>query len=327
MKVFVLITFLFSISLIYAKEYKEDFSHTFQVTQGTTVMLKNGDGDVYVSTWDKDEIKIDVIYHINSKSSRDDDNREFDVEFRQSGDRVYIVGHERKRTTFGFFSIQYIDYRYEISVPAYVKFDIDSDDGEINLEDIRGDIEIKMDDGDIILKNIVNEFTGIKTKDGDVHINTLKWELSIRADDGTVTLENIETTEGEVSASDGHIRIRDSKGDFFVDSDDGDISLVNIAGERLEAKTQDGDVDILFSGEGEVRLGIYTSDGSVNVEFDNPISAQFSLETDDGRIRFDVDNADIFSESKRYVNGDIGEGDGKIKVRTSDGSITISGSY
>ena len=222
MKFFIFITFIFSISILCAKEYKEDFSHTFQVTKGTTVILKNGDGNVNVSTWDKDEIKVDVIYHINSKSSRDDDDREFDVEFRQSGDRVYITGHENKRTTFGFFSIQYIDYHYEITLPPYVDFDIDSDDGDINLEDIKGDLNIRIDDGNVVLKNITNEITDIKTKDGDVNINHLKGILSIRADDGKVTLENIETTEGDVSTSDGRIRIRDSKGDFFVDSDDGD---------------------------------------------------------------------------------------------------------
>jgi DUF4097 and DUF4098 domain-containing protein YvlB len=327
MKFFTLSVFIFSFSAIFAKEYKEDFTHTFQVEKGTTVILKNGDGYVNVRSWDKNEIKVDVFYHINSKSSRDEDDNTFDVEFRQNGDRVYIVGHERRRSAFGFFSIQYIDYRYEISVPSYLAFDIDSDDGDLNLENITGDIHIKADDGDIALKDISNAFTEIKTKDGDVNIKGLKGELSIKADDGTVTLENIDVSDGEVSASDGRIRIRDSKGNFFVDSDDGDISLINIAGEKLEAKTQDGDIDILFAGEGEVSLGIYSNDGSVNVEFDKPISAKFSLETDDGRIKFDVDNADIFKESKRYVTGDIGEGNGRIKVRTSDGSITLNSAY
>lgn len=323
---FLFIGILLSISSLLAKEYKDDFSHTFQVSKGVTIMLDNGDGRVNVNVWDKDEIKVDVFYHVNSKSSREDDEKAFDVEFRQSGDRVYVSGHEQRRRTFGFFSIQYIDYRYEISAPPYVNFDIDSDDGDLNLEDITGDIHIRIDDGDVILKNINNNYTDIKTQDGDVNINTLKGELFVRADDGTVTLENIETSEGEVSASDGRIRIRDSKGDFFVDSDDGDISLINIAGEQLDVKTQDGDVNILFGGQGEVNLGINTNDGSVDVEFDKPVSAQFSLETDDGRIRFDVNNASIFRESKRYINGDIGEGKGRVKVRTNDGAITLSSS-
>jgi len=326
MRLLIILVF-FSISTLFSKEYKEDFSHTFQVSEGTTVMLNNGDGYANINIWDKDEIKVDVIYHINSKSSRDEDERAFDVEFRQNGDRVFIVGHEQKRVNFGFFSIQYIDYRYEISAPAYVNFDIDSDDGDLNIEDSRGDIQIRMDDGDVVLKNIVNKVTDIKTADGDIDIVALKGELFIRGDDGTVTLENLDVSEGEVSTSDGRIRIRDSKGDFFVDSDDGDISLVNIAGEQLEVKTQDGDVNVLFSGEGEVRLGIFTSDGSVDVEFDNPVSAQFTLETDDGRIRFDVNNSDVLRESKHYLTGDIGEGNGRIKVRTNDGSITLSSSY
>lgn len=327
MKLLICGFFIFTFSFLNAKEYQEDFNHVFQVEKGTTIMLKNGDGNVNITTWDRDEVKVDVIYHINSKSSRDDDSENFDMEFRQSGDRVYIIAHERRNTTFGFFSIQYIDYRYEITVPSYVKFDIDSDDGDVNIENITGNIECKFDDGDCVLKNISNDFTDIKTKDGDVNINYLKGELSVRADDGTTTLENLEVSEGEISASDGRIGIRDSQGNFFVDSDDGDISLVNIAGEKLNVKTQDGDVNVLFTGKGEVEVAINTNDGSVDVEFDNPVSAQFTLETDDGRIHFDVNDAKIDRQSKRYVTGDIGKGDGRIRVRTNDGSITLNGSY
>jgi len=315
------------LSLVYGKDYQEDFSHTFQVEKGTSLNLKNGDGHVNISTWDKDEIKVDVFYHVNSKSSRDDDDKVFDVEFRQNGDRVFVEGKERRRTTFGFFSIQYIDYRYEISMPAYVNLDMEGDDGDVNIENLNGNIEMRIDDGDVVLNTINNEYTEIKIKDGDVNINSLKGGLYIRGDDGTVTLANVETNEGEVSTSDGRIRIRDSKGDFFVDSDDGDISLVNIAGEKLDVKTQDGDVDVLFAGEGQVSIAINTNDGSVDIEFDKNISAQFSVETDDGRIRFDVDNADIIRESRRYITGDIGDGNGKLKVRTNDGPITISSSY
>ena len=324
---FLCITLIISLSFLYGKEYQEDFSHTFQVKKGASLKLKNGDGQVNISTWDKDEIKVDVFYHVNSKSSREDDDKVFDVEFRESGDRIFVTGKERNKVHFGFFSIQYIDYRYEISLPAYVNIDVDGDDGDVKIEDLEGNIQMRIDDGDVHLNNIANEFTEIKIKDGDVNINSLKGILYIRADDGNVTLANIETKEGEVSTSDGRIRIRDGKGDFFVDSDDGDISLVNIAGEKLDVKTQDGDVDVLFSGEGEVSIAINSNDGSVDVELDKNISAQFSIETDDGRIRFDVANSDISRESRKYITGDIGEGDGKLKVRTNDGPITISSSY
>ena len=61
MKLSILALFILFVTLLSAKEYKEDFNHVFPVEKGTTVFLKNGDGNVNISTWDKDEIKVDVV--------------------------------------------------------------------------------------------------------------------------------------------------------------------------------------------------------------------------------------------------------------------------
>ena len=79
--IFILIFFIATIS--FAKDYKKDFNHTFKVKEGVTIILENGDGDVQINTWDKNEIVVEVTYHASSKYAGDRDKHDFDVEFRR----------------------------------------------------------------------------------------------------------------------------------------------------------------------------------------------------------------------------------------------------
>jgi len=315
-----------SVAFLFAKDIKKNFNHVFTVEKGASLFIEGGDGDVNIQTWDKDQIKVDIVYHASTKSSSSD-NYEFDVEFRQSGDQVYIIGKEYRQNTFGFFSINYIEFYYEIKVPSYIDLDIISDDGDIKIENIKGDIKSRTDDGRINLKNIVNKKTDIKTQDGDIRVDKLTGELYARSDDGDITLDDVKADEIEISTSDGRIKINNSNGDFFIDSDDGDITLHKIAGKNLDVRSQDGDIDIGFAGSGNVDVNVSSSDGRVNFELYNSVSARFVLKTDDGRIRFDVDSAEIDREGKRLIKGDIGDGEGRIRINTHDGSITMNDTF
>ena len=61
-----------SSSLLFAKDINKNFNHLFAIEKGATLFLESGDGDVNIQTWDKDQIKVDVVYHVSSKSYRID---------------------------------------------------------------------------------------------------------------------------------------------------------------------------------------------------------------------------------------------------------------
>ena len=103
--------------------------------------------------------------------------------------------------------------------------------------------------------------------------------------------------------------------------------MYKVNGSTFNVRTEDGDIDINFTGSGEVNMDISTNDGRVIIELDNSVSAEFVLETDDGRIRFDVASANITRESKRRIKGDLGDGMGRIRINTNDGSITMHDSF
>ena len=311
------------ISSLNAKELKKDFNHTFNVSEGTVLILENGDGNVVIQTWDKDQIQVDVSYHADIRSSRENDVEDFKVDFKQDGKSVYITGKEYRQSWSGYYSINHIEYTYKIFLPSYTELEIYSDDGNIEIENLKANIKCRTDDGNLDLINITNENTNLKLKDGDVRISSLNGNLEIRCDDGNIVLEDVTVDEAEISASDGRIRIRNSSGDFFVDSDDGDINLTQVSGKKLDVRTKDGDVDIVYNGTNLEDLVVSTKDGRVTLQLDEKISAQFLLETNDGHIRFDLNEAEIISENKRRIRGELGSGAGNIRIKTGDGSISM----
>ncbi|MCB0281370.1 MAG: DUF4097 family beta strand repeat protein [Calditrichae bacterium] len=318
---------LFIFSIAFAKDLKKDFSHTFNVSDGAILILENGDGNVNIKTWEKDQIQVDVVYHAQIKSSSQTDIDKFDIEFSQNGNKVYVIERNKRKLVLGYFSINYIDYRYDIFVPSYTKVDIQADDGDIVINDLKANVRIKGDDGKIELKNIFESKMNLHTQDGRINLENVSGILNIKSDDGDVFINDISVSEAEISGSDGKVKIKNSRGDFYITTDDGDVTLDKITSHVLDVRTQDGDIDVRFAGRDNVDISLSTNDGRVNLDLDNPISAAFSIENDDGHIRFNLDDADISRDSKHLLKGNLGNGEGRLKIRTSDGSVSVNNAF
>lgn len=169
--------------------------------------------------------------------------------------------------------------------------------------------------------------------------------LTLVTSDGSVHLANI---EGAVDAktSDGSIRADGIKGDTKLKTSDGSIDCSRIEGETLDLHTSDGGIrceDIRVA-----RLSCRTSDGSVHIECaaDSPRVMEATVTTSDGSITFaappglsavvdaSVSDGSIHTSLPITVQGRVGKsllgtvgaGEGRITLRTHDGSITIDAS-
>jgi hypothetical protein len=70
-------------------------------------------------------------------------------------------------------------------------------------------------------------------------------------------------------------------------------------------------------------LNVRVGDGDVVLDLDSEVSAAFELETQDGRIKVNAADISDFVQKRSQVTGRLGEGNGKIYVRTADGSVTL----
>ncbi len=227
-----------------AREIDKDFHETFDVSEGVVLRLDYDDGDVTITPWDQDVIDVVVRYHADVTAIGFGSDPDFDVEFRQTDDRVTVRGIEGSSSGVYFFrSMREYEYTYVIKAPSYVRLDLTGDDGDLELSGWRADIECRVDDGDVKFTDVINRSTEIWIEDGDIRLAELSGDLVVRGDDGDVAITNSTLTHALFALEDGDIRISDSEGNFDATVDDGDVTLSRVTTSVVDVRSEDGSVN------------------------------------------------------------------------------------
>ena len=309
-----------------AKDINKDFHQTFDVKEGDTLRLRHGDGNVQIIPWEENVIDVKVRYRadIDAVGIRLGSKDDFNVEFRQTGNTVYVTGKETSRGTIGFYNKKQYEYVYEIHSPKYIKLDFVGDDGNVDISDWAAEINCRIDDGDIILRNINGPRTTIWAEDGDIEIDRLSGDLTLEVDDGDVYLTACDMTRCRLEANDGDIEISESKGTFDITVDDGNVNTRQITTTGIILRANDGDIDLDLIAAGTLDADIRTDDGDVTVNLEKGFSLTFHASADDADyIRIDLDDIEDYKEDDHNKSGRLGSGSGRLKIRTADGDITI----
>jgi DUF4097 and DUF4098 domain-containing protein YvlB len=309
-----------------AKEINKNFHQSFDVKEGDTLRLKHGDGNVQLTPWDKDIIDVKVRYRadIDAVGIRLGSKDDFNVEFRQTGNTVYVTGKETSRGTIGFYNKKQYEYIYEIHSPDYIKLDLDGDDGNVDISGWTAEIDCRIDDGNITLRNISGEKATIRGEDGDIEIDNFTGDLTIELDDGDVFLTACDMPRCRLRTEDGDIEISESKGSFDITVDDGNVTMRQITSRGLIMRSEDGDIDLDLLADETLDADIRTDDGNVTVSLEKGFSLSFHVSADDvDYIRIDLDDIENYREDDHSKSGRIGGGNGRLKIRTADGDITI----
>ena len=267
-----------------ARPIDEHFEHSFTVEDGVTLHLDQTDGDVTIETWDRDEIAVEVVFQMEVKRFGFGEDPEFNVEFDQRGDHVYVTEFRKGGFSIGIQSSDRHAYRYTLMVPSYADIDIEADDGDIELAGVRGDIELVLDDGDVRLDDCFAPLVVLEGQDGDVVV-------------------------------------QGGAGDYDLGLDDGNVRFREVAVGRLDIQVEDGDIDLELNAAGEVDWQIQTDDGNVRIDVFGPLDAEVSLRSDEENIRFDAPGADVEREEDDAVDLILGDGQGRVQIETDDGDI------
>jgi hypothetical protein len=306
-----------------AKEVKKDYHETFDVQRGDQLRLQHGDGDVHITPWDKDLIDIKVVYRADVNFIGFGQRHEFSIDFRKSGDTVYVIEKEKAGWTVGFSSIDRFEYRYDIQAPPYMLLDLKGDDGDVDVQNWLANIKCDIDDGDIRFSNADAENIDIRAEDGDLEMIQLHTVLSIICDDGNIEIAESTLIDCRIDMEDGETRVTSTAGDFEIKSDDGDVIFERSQAGKLDIRTEDGFIDLDLLVSDNLDADIITDDGDVRFGLEKGFSADFYAWSDDGEIRFDLDNISDFEETDHAKSGEINGGQTRLRIHTSDGDITL----
>lgn len=324
MFIFVFLSFFVSFRG-FPQSIKKDYHRSFDVHEGMVLRLQHGDGDVTVRPWDQDMVDVTVHYRAESRGRGIGSPRDFEVEFRKSDDIIYIIGKERggHGIWIGFRSWRRYVYTYTIQAPDYMVLDFSGEDGNVRIKNWANNISCNVDDGDVELQHIVAEKVALRTEDGSIEIGDLHGNLTIRTDDGDIYLRDSAVPTCRIRGEDGRVNIRDSVGDFEIDVDDGDVELRRVRADDLDLHAVDGDMRLNLLKPNHPLWRLETDDGDIVLNMEAGTSASFSVLTEDGHIRVHIPDLVNYRERRHQKSGEFNGGNGRIRIRTVDGNVTL----
>jgi len=166
--------------------------------------------------------------------------------------------------------------------------------------------------------------------------------LAVRTGDGATDCDPL-SGRFQFETGDGAIRAHGLTGDIIVSSGDGRVILDDIDG-QLRARTQDGHLmaagrfDALDLSTGDGRLdasaragsrlssawSVETADGSLSLKIPHDLAAMLDARTRDGHINVQLPITIDGGFARRSLIGELNGGGPSLRVRTSDGSITLA---
>jgi len=210
------------------REYTQDFQKTLPLPSDGRFSLKNTNGFVHVSTWNRDEVEVRAK-KIARRRESDLDLVKVEVESLSDAVRVDTV-YERHRNIR-------VSVNYEVKVPEGCRLElVRSTNGDLELAGRFGEVQAGTTNGDIRLDSA----------EGGAALSTTNGTIRAYGVRGGVTAD---TTNGDVV-----LELGEFSGEVRADTTNGSIKL-RLPGEpnaRLVARTTNGSIrtDIPVTVEG-----------------------------------------------------------------------------
>ena len=280
-----------AVSLGFLVEKTEEFRESYVVENGTSVVVKNRDGDVTVAVWEKDEIEV---YALKKTHWGEEELDKVDISVT-TGTEFYVKTDYVKK-----FAHVSVDLR--ISVPRNVPVSkVSSSNGNICIEGTRGEITAATSNGKVTVKGHA----------GDVTVDSDNGKLYIRDVAGSV----------DAGTTNGKITIRNVTGEVWAFTSNGNIDVEDVWVVR-KARTSNGNIDVQFNNITTDGSLIKTSNGDIQVRVPLDINAKVDMKTSNGDLDFHGFNIRMKGV---YYSGDLGSGGPEISMETHNGDIDLYG--
>lgn len=357
--------FLLSAFLVYAAEEKkeEPSTKTLTVKQETSLIIYSDPANVRLVPWEKKEIVVSTeginkkdlpLLQLTSKGKdikvdyRGDKSvvgtlqiqypNPFDLDVYAAGNievQAPVAGKLKLRSEAGTITTGDVNGSLTIDstesevVVGNVQGDaVISTNGDVDLQDVSGDLELKNNHGDSYVKNVGGAFNG-KSTDGDISVGEVGGNATLLSTIGDVELRKASGL-ATLNTRDGDIDLFEATGLVIAASESGDITLRKISG-SVDVKTGDGDVVTeLFAGNGGTSK-LFSEEGELAVYFPPEAKATVQVKirgaaADDATDQITSDFKGSKSENdgkdlmKKYV---INGGGDNVTIETVEGDVLI----
>ena len=302
----------------------DSIEKTFQVRPGGHLKLETVYGSVEVNTSNTNTLEIEVFREAKSFSSSRAEQilEDFEVDFQQEGNTVFVTGKYKGRGLEGFRNNigKYIRINFVVSAPREFNVDLATRGGKITVDDLKGEVRSHTSGGSLNFSRIEGSVWG-KTSGGSIKLLSCTGTAEVKTSGGSITLGEV---SGDVIArtSGGGIRVERAKGNVDVHTSGGSITVEEVEG-SIQARTSGGSVKAHISRQPESDCSLKTSGGSVTVYLADDIAVNVNAGTSGGRVYTEFPVMIQGEIKKTSLKAKINGGGPELYLHTSGGSVHI----
>ena len=312
----------------------------FDVRKNGQLVIKDVYGDITIHTWDKLQVKIHEIKRMDifSKNEAEAAMEAGENNYQQTGEFILIGG--------AGFNRKWIQSRFEIWVPTEFHCSIETEGGDLKIENLQGnikantgggnisasetryDVKVQTGGGDITIQESQGN-VDVKTGGGDIEISKSGGTVTVTTGGGDISLKSV-NNNCRIQTGGGDVYGDDIKGDTNIETGAGDIIINNLNG-RLNALTGSGDVCVdmavindkkgfsikIQTGYGNIQLAI---PGNMRATIQARVSEDFEISSDFSLI---ISTLNKFGDKFVEATGKLNGGGELIILETGGGDILL----
>lgn len=161
----------------------------------------------------------------------------------------------------------------------------------------------------------------IVASNGRVGIESLRAPVRARSSNGSVDICDV-IGDIEIATSNAKVCCCSTRGRLVARSSNGKIELEDHCG-SISASTSNGLIRASMEALGEDGVQLATSNGRIVLELPEKVDAEVDIRVDNGVIRNDRKLCKATRERSGQLRGRLGNGGAFIKLRTSNGSVSL----
>lgn len=161
----------------------------------------------------------------------------------------------------------------------------------------------------------------VTSANGRICLRGIQAAVHAKASNGAVSIEEV-VGSIEVYTSNAKCCFAQTKGRLRARSSNGKIELVDHSG-SVDASTSNGVIKASLDQIGEEGIVLATSNGRIVLELPEQVDADVDIRVENGVIRTSRDLDTQTREPNGRIRGTLGRGGPMIKLRTSNGTISL----
>jgi DUF4097 and DUF4098 domain-containing protein YvlB len=293
------------------------FDRNFSVTGSLRLELSNASGDVSITG--SSDGKVHVHGDVRASGFGFDDPR------KRVDDTVANPPVEQRGDTIrigkDFSHLHNISIAYAIEVPHDTEVDASVASGAQSIRDLRGPVKVHAASGSVTVDKIERD-ADLATASGSISANDIGNDVHVSSASGSVTISNV---KGDVRANaiSGVIRVSHPGGRVEGKTASGEVEIQG-ATNNVKAHAASGRIYVQGNPNGQSYWDLKTASGGVQISVPTSASFHLSAEAVSGEVRADIPIV-IEEQGKHSLRAHMGDGGGRVEIRTASGEIRVSG--